>query len=233
MNGSLAALSELEAIADAALQNEQLDVVVCPPFTLLAVAHARRPSLKIGAQDCHWNNSGAHTGCISPVMISEAGASHVIVGHSERRAENHETDHDVARKTEAAIAEGLVAILCVGETEAVREAGAAISFVTSQLLQSIPANIDADKLVIAYEPVWAIGTGRVAALDDIAEMHAVIRQSLLKRIGDTALQVRILYGGSVKPDIARGILALDDVDGALVGGASLKASDFNAIIASV
>ncbi len=233
MNGSMAALAELDAIAATASQNNRLDVVVCPPFTLIAAAHARQPSLNIGAQDCHWNDHGAHTGCISPIMLREAGASHVIVGHSERRLDNHETDGEVARKAGAASAQGLVAILCVGETEGVRDAGEAINFVEDQLLNSLPSTIGPADLVIAYEPVWAIGTGQVAALDDIAEMHAAIRRALAKRIGDDAQKMRILYGGSVKPDIARSILALDDVDGALVGGASLKASDFNAIIAAV
>ncbi len=232
MNGSLAALVEIDSIADAASRSTHLDVAICPPYTLLAAVHARQPSLPTGGQDCHWNSNGAHTGCISPAMLCEAGASYVIVGHSERRADNHETDGEIARKAEAAINAGLVAILCVGETEALRDKGDAVAYVSNQLLDSLPMSATADALVIAYEPVWAIGTGRVAALADIAEMHAAIRDALGTTLGGTAQSVRILYGGSVKPENAKDILALADVDGALVGGASLKASDFNAIISA-
>jgi triosephosphate isomerase (TIM) len=232
MNGSLASLAELDAIADCAARTPDIDVAICPPFTLIASATARQPNLRIGGQDCHANASGAHTGCISAAMLIDAGANSVIVGHSERRADNGESDADVAAKAEAAIAAGLTVILCVGETEAVRDAGNAIRFVANQLLQSLPTHINAGRLVIAYEPVWAIGTGRVAAISDIAEMHAAIRDAVADKIGDAAQTVRILYGGSVKTDNAKAILALTNVDGALVGGASLKASDFNAIIAA-
>lgn len=232
MNGSIAALAVVDAIAGAAAQTPAVDVAICPPFTLIAAASARQPTLMIGGQDCHWNASGAHTGCISAAMLIEAGARLVIVGHSERRADNAESDSDVARKAEAAIVAGLTVILCVGETEQVRDAGDALAFVSDQLVNSLPQAANADQLVIAYEPVWAIGTGRVAAIGDIAEMHAAIRAALTEKIGSVAQDMRMLYGGSVKPDNAKDILTLADVDGALVGGASLKASDFNAIIAA-
>lgn len=232
MNGSLVALAELDAIADCAARTPEVDVAICPPFTLIAACSRRQPSLRIGGQDCHWNASGAHTGCISAVMLAEAGARLVLVGHSERRTDNGESDSDVARKAEAAIASDLNVILCVGETETVRDAGDAVAFVSNQLKKSLPAKFDARYLVVAYEPVWAIGTGRVAVQGDIAEMHAAIRSALTEKIGEDAQSVRILYGGSVKPDNAKDILALANVDGALVGGASLKAVDFNAIIAA-
>lgn len=229
MNGSLAALAELDAIAAAAAR-VPVDVAVCPPVTLIASARARQPSLALGGQDCHWNASGAHTGCLAVAMLAEAGAALVIVGHSERRADNHETSDEVRRKAEAAIAGGLTAIVCVGETEAERDRGEAIAVVTAQLSASLPANATPDSLVIAYEPVWAIGTGRTPTAGDIAEMHAEIRQALIEAIGRQGMEVRILYGGSVKPANARELLHIANVDGALVGGASLKAADFVPII---
>jgi triosephosphate isomerase (TIM) len=231
MNGSLASLDELDAIAQAA-KGAAVDVAVCPPATLIAAAVARQPGLAIGAQDCHWNASGAHTGCLSVGMLAEAGAHMVIVGHSERRADNHETDAEVKLKAEAAISGGLTAIVCVGETEAERDAGEAIGIVTRQLEGSSPSNATADSLVIAYEPVWAIGTGRTPTVSDVAEMHAAIRRWLEAAMGPRGSTVRILYGGSVKPSNALQLLHVANVDGALVGGASLKGADFVPIISA-
>jgi triosephosphate isomerase (TIM) len=230
MNGALAALGELDAIAQAAKANPQVDVAICPPATLIAPAVARVPGLAIGAQDCHWNASGAHTGCVSVAMLKEAGASLVIVGHSERRADNHETDAEVQAKASAAIAGGLTAIVCVGETEAERDAGRAVAVVEGQLEGSLPREGVGETLVIAYEPVWAIGTGRTPTVGDVAEMHAAIRAKLGALLGAEGAKVRILYGGSVKPSNAAELMAVPDVDGALVGGASLNAADFVPII---
>lgn len=230
MNGNLAALAELDAIVAAASANPQVDVAICPPATLIAPAVAHAPTLTIGAQDCHWNDQGAHTGCVSVAMLAEAGASVVIVGHSERRTDNHETDGEVQQKSVAAMARGLIAIICVGETEAERDAGRAIDVVTGQISGSVPAGATGDALVVAYEPVWAIGTGRTPTLEDVAEMHAAIRAQLKTLLGDEGASVRILYGGSVKPSNAAELLYIPDVDGALVGGASLTASDFVPII---
>ena len=230
MNGSLEALGELDAIAAAA--SDMLDIAICPPATLIAAATARQPGLPIGAQDCHWNASGAHTGCLSVSLLAEAGARLVIVGHSERRTDNHETDAEVKAKASAAIAGGLIAIVCVGETEAQRDAGQAVAVVTAQLRGSVPETGTGKTLVIAYEPVWAIGTGRTPTVSDVAEMHAAIRGCLSELLGNEGAKVRILYGGSVKPSNAAELLHIPDVDGALVGGASLKAADFVPIIES-
>lgn len=231
MNGSIAALSELDAIADAA-KGAACDVAICPPATLIAPAVARQPGLAIGGQDCHGNASGAHTGCISVGMLNEAGATIVIVGHSERRTDNHETDAEVKTKAEAAIAGGLTAIVCVGETEAQRDAGQALPVVEAQIAGSLPANGAPETLVIAYEPVWAIGTGRTPTTPDVAEMHAAIRTKLVALMGEGGNGVRVLYGGSVKPSNAAELLHVQNVDGALVGGASLKAADFAPIVAA-
>jgi triosephosphate isomerase len=230
MNGSLAALAELDVIAQTAAANPGLDVAICPPFTLIAAAVARRPDLAIGGQDCHQNGKGAHTGCVSAPMLVEAGAKLVIVGHSERRADQHETDAEVRAKAEAAIGAGLIAIVCVGETEAERDAGRAVAVVESQLDGSIPREGTGATLVVAYEPVWAIGTGRTPSTGDVAEMHGAIRVKLKELLGAEGAAVRILYGGSVKPDNAAELMAVADVDGALVGGASLTAAQFAPII---
>ena len=230
MNGSLAALAELDEIARAAADRTDVDVAICPPFTLIAPAVARAPALPIGAQDCHAAAKGAHTGCVSVGMLKEAGASHVIVGHSERRTDQHETDAEVKAKAEAAIAGGLIAIVCVGETEAERDAGRALAVVESQLDGSIPPAGTGDTLVVAYEPVWAIGTGRTPSVADVAEVHAAIRARLTKLLGEEGARVRILYGGSVKAENASELLSVTDVDGALVGGASLTAAQFVPII---
>jgi triosephosphate isomerase (TIM) len=201
-----------------------VDLLVCPPFTLLGpVGDALAGSgVALGGQDCHAQAAGAFTGCVSAEMLKDAGCSHVIVGHSERRHTCGETDLDVRAKTLAAWRAGLVAIVCVGETRGEREAGRALDIVAAQLAGSVPDDADAERLIVAYEPVWAIGTGLTPTTDDIAAMHEAIR-------GRIPPGTRILYGGSVNPTNAAGILALDAVDGALVGGASLKADDFQAI----
>jgi triosephosphate isomerase (TIM) len=219
MNGSVTALAEIDAMVAGIPEN--IDVVICPPFTLIGPACGR--GLAIGAQDCHPNVSGAHTGCIAADMLVEAGAVYCIVGHSERRTDNGETDADVRAKAEAAIAAGMTAIVCVGETLTERDAGEAITIVKRQLSGSLPGILD--KTVVAYEPVWAIGTGRTPSIDDVAEIHGEIR----KTVGP---DVRILYGGSVKPSNAAELLHVENVDGALVGGASLTASDFVPIVAA-
>lgn len=229
MNGSLAALAELDAIAEAAV-GATCDVAICPPATLIAAAARRQPGLTIGAQDCHWDESGAHTGCLSAAMLREAGASLVIVGHSERRADNHESDADVKAKAEAAIAGGLTVIVCVGETHGERDAGQALAIVGGQLAGSLPTEVSPTSLIVAYEPVWAIGTGRTPTPPEIAEIHAEIRIKLIERLGAGGADVRILYGGSVKASNARDLLSIANVDGALVGGASLKAADFVPIL---
>jgi triosephosphate isomerase len=197
---------------------------------LIAPAVAAQPGLTIGAQDCHWAEKGAHTGCLSAGMLTEAGASMVIVGHSERRTDNHETSDEVRRKAEAAISGGLIAIVCVGETEAQRDAGQAVAVVTTQVSDSLPAGATAASVVIAYEPVWAIGTGRTPTVAEVAEMHRAIRAQLRAEVGAEGEGIRILYGGSVKPSNAAELLHIPDVDGALVGGASLTAADFVPII---
>jgi triosephosphate isomerase len=230
MNGDKGSLVELDGIAAAAAANAGVDVAVCPPFTLVAPAAERASGLAIGAQDCHAAAKGAHTGCISAAMLREAGAKLVIVGHSERRADQHETDAEVRAKAQAAIAAGLIAIVCVGETEAERDAGSALTVVEGQLDGSIPPEGTGETLVVAYEPVWAIGTGRTPSVADVAEMHAAIRARLNSLLGANGATVRILYGGSVKPDNAAELMAVADVDGALVGGASLTAALFVPII---
>ena len=225
-----ASMNELQEIAAAAEDHSGVDVAICTPATLIAPAKLRGPSLFIGAQDCHWNASGAHTGCLSVAMLAEAGASLIIVGHSERRADNHETSQEICQKAKAVTEAGLTAIICVGETEAERDAGQAIQIVTSQIAASLPEHSEGRRTVIAYEPVWAIGTGRTPSIADVIEMHAAIRQQLIALLGDEGKALRILYGGSVKPSNAADLLAIPNVDGALVGGASLKAADFIPII---
>lgn len=211
------------------------DVAMCPPATLLPVIAKikRRAKVALGGQNCHAALQGAHTGEISAEMLANAGASYVILGHSERRADNHETDSMVAAKTAAAWRAGLEPIVCIGETAAQNEAGETASVLERQLKNSIPANAALDfrtRLTIAYEPVWAIGTGKTPTIADIGRLHGLIKGQLTARFGDSAASVRVLYGGSVKPDNAKAILATPGVDGALVGGASLKSKDFYAII---
>lgn len=230
MNGSLATLAELDTIAAAADAALTVDVAICPPFTLIAAAKQRAPGITIGAQDVHCNPKGAHTGCISAELLEEAGAELVIVGHSERRGEQREEDAAVKAKAEAALAGGLSVILCVGESEAERDAGRAVATVAAQLDASLPAEGSASKLSIAYEPIWAIGTGRTATPGDVGEMHAALRERLIAAYGQEGQGIRILYGGSVNAGNAAQLFAVPDVDGALVGGASLTASAFVPII---
>lgn len=230
MNGNGAALAELDSIAVAAANAPGVDVAIAVPFTLISPAAARVPDLAIGAQDVHMAAKGAHTGCISGAMLVEAGASFTIVGHSERRADQHESDADVRAKALAARDAGLTVILCVGETDAQRDAGEAESIVRGQITGSLPEGASGDWLTIAYEPVWAIGTGRVPTLEDIGAIHGVARATLRGIIGEGADTMRILYGGSVTGDNAPDILAVADVDGALVGGASLTAAKFVPIV---
>jgi triosephosphate isomerase len=235
MNGlkadGLALARELrERALDAA---PKCDVLVCPPATLLmAVADALAGSaIALGGQDCHAEPKGAHTGDLSAAMLKDAGCRFVILGHSERRAEHRESDAQVRAKVAAAQGAGLATIVCVGETLAERDAGETLAVVARQLAGSLPEGLDPAALAIAYEPIWAIGTGRTPTVPQVAEVHAHIRAALAARVQGAA-GVRILYGGSVKPDNAESLLSVADVDGALVGGASLKAADFWAIVQS-
>lgn len=230
MNGSRAALAELDGIAAAAKAAPGVDVAIAVPFTLIAPAADRGTGLAIGAQDVHGAAKGAHTGCVSAAMAAEAGATFSIVGHSERRADQGETDADVRAKAEAARAAGLSAILCVGEVLADRDAGRAEAVVTAQIAGSLPEGAAGDWLSIAYEPVWAIGTGRTPTVADVGAMHRTIRAELRRLTGEAADGIRLLYGGSVTGDNAAELLAADDVDGALVGGASLTAAKFVPIV---
>jgi triosephosphate isomerase len=230
MNGLKASASEFGNIVSGygAQLRSKVDLAICPPATQLVpfAVVALGSRIAIGGQDCHFNASGAHTGDVSAEMIADTGATHVIVGHSERRTDHKETDAIVRAKAGAAWRADLVAILCIGETEAERRAGTTLSVVDTQLAGSVPDGATAANLVIAYEPVWAIGTGLTPSNADIAEVHSHIRQRLVKRFGAEGEGMRILYGGSVKPSNAGEILKIADVDGALVGGASLKAVDF-------
>jgi triosephosphate isomerase (TIM) len=231
MHGLGAALGEIEAVARAVETiSDGPEVLICPPATLVqrAVVQARG-RIAIGGQDCHAEPSGAFTGDVSAEMLKDAGARFVIVGHSERRHYHGETDEDVAAKARAARRAGLSAIICVGETEAEHDEGRAHAIVSGQLRGSVPGGTDAALASIAYEPVWAIGTGRTPTRDEIKEMHAHIRAELVRQLGPAGKDIRVLYGGSVKPANAAEILGIPEVGGALVGGASLKASDFQEI----
>ena len=230
MHGLAADIAEIEKIAEAAARFPQVDVGVCVPATLIERAVRAVPNLPIGAQDVHHAEAGAHTGCISTAMLADAGAAIVIVGHSERREAQRESDEHVRAKAEAGLKAGLLVILCVGESLAVREAGDAVATVERQLDASLPRGVEVAGLAIAYEPVWAIGTGQVPTIADIAEMHAALRRRLVAAYGEAGSAIRILYGGSVKASNAAEIFSVDDVDGALVGGASLKAADFVPIV---
>jgi triosephosphate isomerase (TIM) len=234
MNGLAAALAEAAKIEPALGKTVHADIMICPPATLIAaLSHAAKGSrLLVGAQDCHANVSGAHTGDISPEMLADAGATAVIVGHSERRADHGETDAMVKAKAEAAHRAGLTAIVCVGETADQRKAGATLKVVGGQLDHSLPKGATAANTVIAYEPVWAIGTGLTPTAADVADVHAAIRLGLIARLGADGGRMRLLYGGSVKPSNAKELMAVANVNGALVGGASLKAADFVGIIAA-
>ena len=231
MNGLAEQLAEISALAPVA-QGAACEVLICPPATLLSRMSAAAQGLGIqtGGQDCHWNAEGAHTGDVSAKMLVDAGARYVIVGHSERRADHAEEAAHVRQKAEAAQAAGLIAIICVGETEAQRDAGNTLGVVGAQLAASVPETATAANSVVAYEPVWAIGTGRTPSLPEIEEVHRFMRAELATRFGAQGAAIRLLYGGSVKPANAADIFALEAVDGALVGGASLKASDFGQIV---
>jgi triosephosphate isomerase len=234
MNGLKASLSELAAIGQGAGEVwRKADLLICPPATLVFAAAAAMIGSKvaIGAQDCHPEASGAHTGDVSAEMLADAGATAIIVGHSERRADHHETDEIVRTKALAAWRAGLAAIVCVGETRAERDAGKALEVVGRQLDGSVPDGATAANLVVAYEPVWAIGTGLTPTPKDVEEVHGFIRQKLTDRLKGEGKAARILYGGSVKPANAAELMAVPHVNGALVGGASLKAADFLAIAA--
>jgi triosephosphate isomerase (TIM) len=235
MNGLRASSGEFDAmLAGSAAVSAKADLLVCPPATLVSsfAEKAREArTLSVGAQDCHPNPSGAHTGDISAEMLRDAGASAIIVGHSERRTDHGETDLLVRRKAEAAWRAGLSAIVCIGETQHQRDSGQTLDICRGQLNLSLPEGSKADNLVVAYEPVWAIGTGLTPTTNDVAEVHAAIRDVLLARFGDEGRKLRILYGGSVKPSNAKELMAVANVNGALVGGASLKAADFLAIAA--
>jgi len=228
MNGLRSALAEAEAIFAGARARERVDVALCPPFTLIGPMAALGGAT--GGQDCHAEAAGAFTGSVSAPMLADAGAALVIVGHSERREGCAERDSDVKAKAEAALAAGLSVILCVGEPLAVRESGGAIDYVLAQVQGSLPGDFDAARLSIAYEPIWAIGTGRVPTIKDVAAMHGAIRAALSERIGASVAAVRLLYGGSVNGDNAAELLGAGDVDGALVGGASLTAAKFLPIV---
>ena len=237
MNGSRASLDELALMSTGftpALR-QKLDIMICPPATLVLAASQRAvgTGIAIGGQDCHANDAGAHTGDLSAGMLFDAGATAVIVGHSERRADHNESDATVRAKAEAARRNALIAIVCVGETRADREAGKTLAVVRRQLKGSIPDHMTSRDLVVAYEPVWAIGTGLTPTAGDVAEVHAMIRQDLRRIVGkEEAEKVRILYGGSVKPSNAKELMSVPNVNGALVGGASLKALDLLGIVAA-
>ena len=237
MNGSRASLDELASMSTGftpALR-QKLDLMICPPATLVLAASQRAvgTGIAIGGQDCHANDAGAHTGDLSAGMLFDAGATAVIVGHSERRADHNESDATVKAKAEAARRNALIAIVCVGETRADREAGKTLAVVRRQLKGSIPDHMTSRDLVVAYEPVWAIGTGLTPTAADVAEVHAMIRQDLRRIVGKEEVEkVRILYGGSVKPSNAKELISVPNVNGALVGGASLKALDLLGIVAA-
>ncbi len=234
MNGSDAALKMIAELAKSSAYSS-CDIVICPPAVLLAKAAELSTDgpVDIGAQDCHAEEKGAYTGDCSARMIADAGASYVIVGHSERRTAYGETDIQVAAKATAAQNAGLTPIICIGESLAERDAGEALAVISSQLADSVPHHVDCSKLVVAYEPIWAIGTGRIPTLEQITEVHTALRAQLMERFGIGGDGIRLLYGGSVKPSNAADIFGLNNVDGALVGGASLKVEDFAPIISAL
>jgi len=233
MNGTRASLDQIKAMAEGVKGDlsGKVETLICPPATLLYVATALCDDspLMIGAQDCHQKQSGAHTGDISAEMIADCFGTHVIVGHSERRTDHAEQDGLVRKKTDAAHAAELIAIVCIGETGDERKAGKTLDVIKRQLAESLPDTATAENTVIAYEPVWAIGTGLTPTTADVEEAHAFMRNELVSRFADAGAKMRILYGGSVKPSNARELMAVANVDGALIGGASLKAEDFLAI----
>ena len=233
MHGLSNDLDEVKAIATAAAAYPAVDVALCVPAVLVERAARAVPGFAIGGQDVHHAEKGAHTGCTSALMLRDAGASLTIVGHSERREAQRESDSEVKAKAEAALSAGLGVILCVGESLELRDSGRAVSTVMAQLDGSLPVDINREaELAIAYEPIWAIGTGMIPTDGEIGEMHAAIRARLRERYGDPGVGIRILYGGSVKASNADEIFAIRDVDGALVGGASLKNQDFVPMVAA-
>ncbi len=234
MNGTGASLGEIEALK-AAHGDPKVDVLICPPATLVGrmAAAAEGSAVAVGGQDCHAAEKGAHTGDISTAMLLDAGASAVIVGHSERRADHGETDADVCAKAKAALGAGLTAVICLGESLAQREAGETLEVIGAQLAGSLPEGLTGANAVLAYEPIWAIGTGKIPTIEQITEVHDFIRDKLVARYGDEGAKIRVLYGGSVKPSNAAEIFGVANVDGALVGGASLKAADFSPIISAL
>ena len=232
MHGLSSDIAEIEEIAAAARGYPEVDVALCVPAILIERAARAVPNLPIGGQDVHQAEQGPHTGCTSALMLRDAGAKLTIVGHSERRDGQRESDEEVKAKAEAALSVGLDVILCVGESLEVRESGGAVATVGKQLDASLPEKIGEASLAIAYEPIWAIGTGKIPTVSEIGDMHAAIRERLMRRYDEFGRQVRILYGGSVKASNASEIFGIADVDGALVGGASLKAADFIPIAAA-
>jgi triosephosphate isomerase len=237
MNGLSASLAEAQRVQERLATPAfapAVDVMICPPATLIAslARQAAGSRLQVGAQDCHWDLRGAHTGDVAAEMLKDAGASAVIVGHSERRSGHGELSSDVRRKVSAAHRAGLAAIVCIGETAGERRAGLTLAVVARQLDDSLPNDTSATSTVIAYEPVWAIGTGLTPSVQDVAAVHGFLREVLAARCGAAGQAMRILYGGSVKPENARELMAVPNVNGALVGGASLKADDFLLIVAA-
>ncbi len=233
MNGLGASVAELTAVAEALKTAPPAGLaMICPPATLIApfAAAAQGTAVAIGGQDCHTSDSGAHTGDIAAPMLKDAGATAVIVGHSERRTDHGETSEVVRAKAERALAHGLTAIICIGETEAERDSAQTLAVLSDQLATSLPEGADPETVIVAYEPVWAIGTGRTPTPEQIREAHAHIRDRLTTRLGEPGNGIRVLYGGSVKPANAAEIFAIANVNGGLIGGASLKAQDFLAII---
>ena len=232
MNGLLENLAEIDNLTQAH-PSPKVDILICPPAPLLFAAVQQSDLVQIGAQDCHMAKRGAHTGDISAELIKSTGATSVIVGHSERRQDHGESDATVAAKATAAQEAGLIAIICIGETHSERTSGQTLDVLATQLAGSLPDGCTAQNTVVAYEPVWAIGTGLVPSVEQIEEAHKFIRRTVVERFGDSASQMRLLYGGSVKASNADSIFAIANVDGALVGGASLKSADFSPIVTAL
>jgi triosephosphate isomerase len=231
MNGLKSDLAHIIEISQQAAAYPMADVAICVPATLIESAAKASDKMAIGAQDCHASHSGAHTGCVSAAMVAECGAKYVIVGHSERRTDQGESNADVKAKAQAVIAQQMCAILCVGESEDHRNSGNAVAIVIEQLNLSLPdINNLENSLCVAYEPIWAIGTGRIPSLDEVAEMHMAIRQALVVKYGENGNDIHILYGGSMNGDNAADLLNIAHVDGGLVGGASLNAAKFTPVI---